>query len=56
MYDISNFKKKSNNLNLIKFMAAVIVIYHHSYGLLSKGGSWFGGFAVVIFLFSSGFL
>ncbi len=55
MYKLSEFKGKSNNLSFIKFLAAVLVIYHHSYGLLSEGGSWLGGFAVAIFLFSSGF-
>lgn len=59
--------KRSNNLSLLKFIAACLVIYSHSFALslgrgnldyldtISKGSLSFGGFAVAIFFFSSGF-
>lgn len=58
--------KKSYNLSFIKFLAAILVIYSHSYHvtmgnadkepliLLTSGAISLGGFAVLIFLFSSG--
>jgi len=58
--------KKSNNLSFIKFFAAILVIFSHSYHvamgngdeepliLLTKGAISLGGVAVIIFLFSSG--
>ncbi|WP_405317075.1 acyltransferase family protein [Faecalibacillus faecis] len=59
--------KRSNNLSFLKFIAACLVIYSHSFALslgrgnldfldtISKGSLSFGGFAVAIFFFSSGF-
>ena len=58
--------KRSNNLNLLKFVAALLVIYSHASAvcghsereglriLLGSGELTFGGLAVAIFLFSSG--
>lgn len=57
---------KSQNLNFLKFIAALLVIYSHAYPLtgadgademsqISRGAFTFGGFAVAIFFFSSGF-
>lgn len=60
--------KKSNNLNLIKFFAALAVIISHSYPLskgtdcvdnllkISKGSLGLGGLAVAVFFISSGYL
>lgn len=58
-------KTRSDNLNLIKFIAAILVIYSHSFTItlgvnkdwlnqVSNGELSFGGLAVAIFLFSSG--
>ncbi len=55
MYRISDFEGKSNNLNFIKFIAAILVIYTHSYGMITGNNCWLGGFAVAIFFFSSGY-
>ncbi len=62
---IGEFKGRSNNLNLLKFIAAVLVVFSHAYGItghgddpmmwLSRGQMSFGGFAVAIFFFASGF-
>lgn len=61
----SEISKKSNNLNLLKFIAAILVIFSHSFGLtgngvdflftLTRGQLNFGGFAVSLFFFASGF-
>ena len=69
-YTIDEFLKKvrfSNNLNLLRFVAAVLVIYSHDY-VVTGVTRWrdplshitdaqinFGGFAVLIFFFASGF-
>ena len=57
--------KKSNNLNLIKFIAAILVIFSHSFRIsrntmdpldsFTDGQISFGGVAVALFLFASGF-
>lgn len=62
---IGEFKGRSYNLNLLKFIAAVLVVFSHAYGItghgddpmmwLSRGQMSFGGFAVAIFFFASGF-
>ena len=58
---------RNNNLNFIRFLAAIMVIYSHSYPLSIRGGGIdplekisngqinFGGLAVYIFFFFSGF-
>ncbi|MBE6013799.1 MAG: acyltransferase [Lachnospiraceae bacterium] len=59
--------ERSNNLGLIKFLAAIAVIIHHSFALtcheqdawmdvLTRGQLGFGGLAVAIFFFFSGLL
>ena len=62
---IGDFIGKSNNLNFLKFVAAILVIYSHSFSItgnqcdpldaLTNGNISFGGVAVVIFFFASGF-
>lgn len=64
--EVSN--DRNNNLNLIRFIAAVMVILNHSYPLsggpecvdslyyLTRGQTTFGNLAVCIFFFFSGFL
>lgn len=57
--------KKSNNLNLIKFIAAILVIFSHPFRIsrntmdpldsFTDGQISFGGVAVALFLFASGF-
>lgn len=64
---LSAFNGKSNNLQLLRFIAAVLVVFNHSF-ILSTGSSekeWFvrltngqytfGGLAVAFFFFCSGF-
>lgn len=65
LQDIS--RDRSNNLNLIRFVAAVMVVFCHAYpigigwggidvlGKLTNGQIHFGGLAVCIFFFFSGF-
>ena len=58
-------KDKNNNLNFIRFIAAIMVIWGHSYPLsggktdwlnqLTAGQASLGGWAVCIFFFFSGF-
>lgn len=60
------FEGRDNNLNIIRFAAAVMVIYGHAYPLscgeydilcqLTNGQISFGNLAVCIFFFFSGFL
>lgn len=57
---------KSHNLSFLKFLAAIMVIFSHSYHItlgngdkeplnaLTNGAISFGGFAVIIFMFASG--
>lgn len=62
---ISEFNGISNNLNFIKFIAALLVVYRHSFPVTAQGTDFLsavtdgaisiGGFAVAIFLFSSGY-
>lgn len=62
---ISEFNGISNNLNFIKFIAAFLVVYSHSFSVttgkpdplsfITDDAITFGGFAVAIFLFSSGY-
>lgn len=62
---ISEFKGVSNNLNFIKFVAALLVMYNHSFALtlgkaepmfyLFSDGITLGGIAVAVFLFTSGY-
>lgn len=62
--DVSN--DRNNNLNIIRFIAAIMVIYSHSFALslkirdplskLTNGQTSFGRLAVCIFFFFSGFL
>ena len=57
---------KNNNVSFIKFIAAILVIFNHSFPLTGSGGDYisrwtngqttFGGVAVYIFFFYSGFL
>ena len=57
---------KDNNISLIKFIAAIFVIFNHSFPLTGSGGDYisrwahgqttFGGVAVSIFFFYGGFL
>lgn len=58
---------RSNNLDIIRFFAAILVIFAHSYpltgysngeplGVFTNGQSTFGELAVAIFFFISGFL
>lgn len=64
LHDVSN--DRNNNLNIIRFIAAIMVIYAHSFALSSKtrdplsevanGQTSFGGLAVCVFFFFSGFL
>ncbi len=59
-------KGRNNNLNLIRFVAAILVIYSHSFPLTANGVDYlgritngqidFGGVAVSIFFFYGGFL
>ena len=65
MHTISDFKGKSQNLGFVKMVAAVLVIVSHTWPVLGRGIDplWFlsheqmtfGGLAVAIFFFSSGF-
>ena len=63
---IASFKGRSNNLNFIKFIASLLVIFSHSFTVvgektgdylarLTNGQLTFGGFAVAVFFFASGF-
>lgn len=64
--EVSN--DRNNNLNIIRFVAAIMVIFSHSYPLaggaqcydplyvLTRGQTGLGNFAVCIFFFLSGFL
>lgn len=62
---ISEFNQRSNNLGLIKWIAAILVIFSHSFSVAGQGVDYldrlsggeisFGGFAVAIFFFASGF-
>lgn len=57
--------RKSNNLNLMKFVAAVLVVFSHAYAVTGSGEDplfrfsrnqiTFGGLAVTVFFFASGF-
>lgn len=59
-------KGKDNNISVIKFIAAILVIFNHSFSLtgsegdyvsrITKGQTTFGGIAVSIFFFYGGFL
>lgn len=65
MNTIADFNSMSNNLNLIKFVASLLVIFSHAHTMignqedilfsLSKQTITLGGLAVVIFLFASGY-
>lgn len=62
---ISGFTGRSNNLGLLKIIAAVLVIYSHAYAVtgtsddplyrLTGSQLSFGGLAVAVFFFASGF-
>ena len=63
---VENFNGRSNNLNLLKFIAAIAVIFSHAYSIvnvqmrdplsrLTRGQLSFGGLSVAIFFFASGF-
>ncbi len=64
--EVSN--SRDNNLNIIRFVAAIMVIFSHAYPLsdgagcydllykLTRGQTHFGNFAVCVFFFFSGFL
>lgn len=64
LYEVSN--DRNNNLNIIRFIAAIMVIYAHAYALsiaekdplsnVVRGQISFGSLAVSIFFFFSGFL
>jgi len=54
---------RDNNYNLIRFLAALAVIWSHSFPLSGSGGDpaivpgeTFGGFGVLVFFVPSGFL
>lgn len=64
--EISKYSNnRDNNFNIIRFIAAILVLYSHSYPLYGHkfigpveqffGKSW-GGLAVHVFFISSGFL
>ena len=62
---ISSFiGSRENNFNLLRFIAAVLVLYSQSYPLTGSGGGVvetflgmsFGAIAVEVFFISSGFL
>lgn len=68
MFQLKKFEStRSNNLNLVKFIAALFVIISHAYPLckgaeyndilsdLSRNSIAFGSLAVAIFFMSSGF-
>ena len=65
MRTIADFQGRSNNLGFARWIAAVLVIFSHAYGVLglgpdpleqlSGGQVSFGGLAVALFLFASGF-
>ena len=65
MRTISDFHGKSQNLGLAKLFAAILVIVSHAWPILGRGTDplWdlskeqmtFGGFAVAMFFFASGF-
>ena len=65
MRTIADFQGRSNNLGLARWIAAVLVVFSHAYGVLglgpdpleqlSGGQVSFGGLAVALFLFASGF-
>ena len=65
MHTISDFRGKSQNLGLAKMIAAVLVIVSHAWPVLGRGTDplWslsreqmtFGGLAVALFFFASGF-
>ncbi len=62
---VGSFSGRSNNLNLLKWIAAVLVIYSHCYSIvgstnepmlvLTRDQLSFGGIAVAVFFFASGF-
>lgn len=63
---ISEYHGKSTNLQFMKFIASILVIFSHSYTVAGEGKAdflsrlsgdqiSFGGFAVAIFFFASGF-
>lgn len=64
LYLESQLRQKSNNLDLMKFLAAWLVIVHHSFDLNGSNGEWirvitgqqldFGTMAVSLFFLASG--
>lgn len=64
VYLAAQMQQKSNNLDLMKFLAAWLVIVHHSFDLNNAGGEWikvitcgqldFGTMAVSLFFLASG--
>ena len=66
MNNLGDFKGNSINLSIMKFAAACLVIFSHAYPVagtaggdplyrLTAGQLTFGGFAVAVFFFASGF-
>ena len=65
MRTVADFHGKSQNLGFAKWLCAVLVIFSHAYGVFGRGSDplerlsggqlSFGGLAVALFLFASGF-